>query len=438
MKLGDVDLTDTGVFAQGVPHEYFSFLREHAPVSWTPDPLAGSGFWSVTRYADILEVENKVEVFTNRTNLTPQPVPDSVLAATVDRMIILTDPPRHSVLRKLIMSGFTPKAISKIEDKIRQLSVESVDSIIETGRCDFHDMAAHMPIEVVADLLGVPQQDRQQLFDWANAMFGGGDPEVSSHEVMAKAQKEMFAYATALGRQRRGAPGDDVFSGVATAQDNGEGLSDMDLGCFFLILATAGNETTRTQILQGTLALIENPEAMLALHRDPSLIPNAVEEMLRYTSPALGFARKATQDYVLNGQTIKAGDKVLMWYCSGSRDESLFTDPHRFDIHRANAREHMSFGAKTGIHRCLGAMLARLELHAIFTQIVTRMPDLALDGPISRLRSNFTNGIKHMPVRFSPGKPVNGDASVRFYASNAARPQTCPFTNVTANQHSSH
>ncbi|HEX8594998.1 MAG TPA: cytochrome P450 [Pseudomonas sp.] len=438
MKLGDVDLTDTGVFTQGVPYDYYRFLREQAPVSWTPDPVAGGGFWSITRYADIMEVENNVEVFTSRTNLTPQPVPDSVLAATVDRMIILSDPPRHGFLRKLIMSGFTPKAINKIEDKIRQLAVESVDSIIESGQCDLHDMAAYMPIEVVADLLGVPQQDRQRLFDWANAMFGGGDPEVSSHESMAKAQQEMFAYATDLARQRRLAPGDDVFSAVAVAQDDGEHLSDVDLGCFFLILATAGNETTRTQILQGALALIQHPEAMQVLHDDLSLIPNAVEEMLRYTSPALGFARKATQDYVLDGQAIKAGDKVLLWYCSGSRDERVFADPDRFDIYRANAREHMAFGSKTGIHRCLGAMLARMELHAIFTQIVTRLPDLQLAGPVSRLRSNFTNGIKHMPVSFNPGKTVNNATGVRFYASNAARPTACPFTGTNAAQHSSH
>lgn len=437
MKLGDLDLSDSGVFERGVPYEYFAFLRKEHPVSWQPR-ADGSGFWSVTRYKDIMEVENNVEVFSSETGVSPLEVPEEVLAATVGKMIILSDPPRHGTLRKLIMSGFTPKAISKIEERIRQLAVESIDAVIEQGSCDFHDLAAHMPIEVVADLLGVPAEDRQNLFNWANAMFGGEDPRISSAGGMHKAQQEMFAYAMQLAVKRRAQPEDDVFSLVANAQQDGETLSEFDLGCFFLILATAGNETTRTQIVHGAKLLIENPEAAQALREDLALLPNAIEEMLRITTPALCFARKAMTDYVLDGHTIKAGDKVVMWYCSGNRDETVFSEPDRFDIRRTNAREHMAFGHKTGIHRCLGAMLARSELIAMFKELVTRLPDIQLDGEVERLRSNFTNGINHMPVRFSPGKSVNVDASVTFYASNASRPQTCPFTGATANSHSSH
>ncbi|HGJ8973766.1 TPA: cytochrome P450 [Pseudomonas aeruginosa] len=417
MKLGDIDLTDVRVFERGVPHDYFAFLRKEHPVSWTPRPN-GSGFWSVTRYKDITEVEGNVEVFSSRANITPAEVPEETLAATVDRMIILSDPPRHGALRKLIMSGFTPKAVAQIEEHIRQLAVDSVDAVIEDGCCDFHDLAAHMPIEVVADLLGVPAEDRQKLFNWANAMFGGGDPRVSSHEGMERARQEMFGYAMRLAMQRRAHPLEDVFSQVAMAEMDGEQLSEFDLGCFFMILATAGNETTRTQILHATKLLIEHPETMQMLRNDLSLLPNAIEEMLRLTSPALAFARKTTQDYVLAGQTIKAGDQVVMWYCSGSRDEEVFTNPDHFDILRKNARDHMAFGSKTGIHRCLGAMLARSELLAMIREVVTRLPDIRLDGEIERLRSNFTNGINHMPVRFSPGK-ANRAQKISFYAGNA-------------------
>nr|WP_180203593.1 cytochrome P450 [Pseudomonas sp. SbOxS1]NYU03320.1 cytochrome P450 [Pseudomonas sp. SbOxS1] len=417
MKLGDIDLSDVHVFEQAVPYDYFAFLRSEHPVSWTARPN-GTGFWSVTRYKDITEVEANPEVFSSRTNVTPAEVPEETLAATVDRMIILSDPPRHGALRKLIMSGFTPKAISRIEEHIRQLAVDSIDAVIEDGVCDFHDVGAHMPIEVVADLLGVPAEDRQNLFNWANAMFGAGDTRVSSNAGMERARREMFGYAMTLAHQRRVQPGDDVFSQIAMAEMEGEQLSEFDLGCFFLILATAGNETTRTQILHGTKLLIENPEAMQMLRSDSSLLPNAVEEMLRLTSPALAFARKATQDYQLGGQTIKAGDQVVMWYCSGSRDEEIFANPDEFDIHRKNARDHMAFGSKTGIHRCLGAMLARSELMAFIKEVVTRLPDIRLDGDIERLRSNFTNGINHMPVRFTPGK-ANRAQKISFYAANA-------------------
>lgn len=418
MKFGDVDLSNPDTFVEGVPYEYFAFLRREAPVSWQPNE-EGGGFWSVTRFADIMEVETNVEVFTSRTNVKPLAAPDSSLNLLIDRLLILSDPPRHSYLRKLVMSGFTPKAISRLEERIQELTVASVDAVVEKGECDLHDVAACLPIEVVADLLGVPDERRQQLFDWANALFGAGDSEISSLAGSGKAAMEMFAYARELGAHRREAPGEDLFSQIAMATENGERLSDLDLGAFFLIMATAGNETTRTLILQGALTLIEHPEAMRALRDDPTLIPNAVEEMLRYTTPALCFGRKATQDYVLQGQHIKAGDQVIMWYCSGSRDESVFDEPDRFDIHRKNAREHMAFGSRSGIHRCLGAMLARSELNAIFKEIVTRMPDLELTGPATRLRSNFTNGIKQMPVRFTPSERLS-NARVRLYASGAS------------------
>jgi cytochrome P450 len=425
MKVGDIDLSNPEIFEKGVPYDYFALLRKEAPVCWQDAPNDG-GFWSITRYADIQEIEKNVEVFTNKTSISPLPIPKSTLAATIDHSIILSDPPRHTFLRRSIMAGFTPKAIAKLEERIKTCAAQAIDAVIEKGACDLHDVAAYTPIEVVADVLGVPTHDRQRLFDWANAMFGAADPEVSSPAKNMMGAMQMLSYARRLAAKRRAAPGDDVFSMIATVEEEGEELSDIDLGATFIVLATAGNETTRTQFMQGVLALIENPQAMAALREDLSLIPNAVEEMLRWTTPALGFAREATRDIEVGGQLIKAGQRVMMWYCSANRDESVFVNPDVFDISRGNARQHLAFGSQGGIHRCLGAMLARAELVAMFEQVVTRMPDIALAGPVGRLRSNFTNGIKGMPVKFTPGKAAGKTDHVRMYASGHGG--GCPFS----------
>lgn len=420
MKVGDVDLTNPGSFAQAVPHEYFAFLRKQAPVSWNPRPaeMGGGGFWNITRHEDIMAVEKNVEVFTNKTNISPLPIPESTLESTIDRSIILSDPPRHSFLRRAITGAFTPRAIKVLEENIQQYAVNAIDAVIEKGHCDLHDVAAYTPIEVVADILGVPSYDRQKLYDWSNAMFGAGDPELSDRMRNMMGALQMLSYAQKTGLDRRVTPRDDVFSLIANAEEDGEQLSAMDMGATFIVLATAGNETTRTQFMQGVLLLIQNPEAMAALREDLSLLPNALEEMLRYTTPALGFGRKATQDIEMHGQTIKAGDQVMMWYCSGNRDESVFENPDKFDIRRPNAKAHQAFGSQGGIHRCMGSMLARTELKAMFTQLLTRIPDIELDGPVDRLVSNFTNGIKRMPVRFTPGKAFGDASAIPMYASH--------------------
>jgi len=297
MKVGDVDLSNPVVFEAGVPYAYFALLRKEAPVTWQPSIYGeGFGFWNITRFADIAEVEKNVEAFSSKTNVSPMPTPESTLSSTVDRSIILSDPPRHSFLRRSITGGFTPRAIAKLEERIKQCAVEAIDSVIEKGECDLHDVAAYTPIEVVADILGVPAHDRQRLYDWANAMFGTTDPELSDPQKNMMGAMQMFSYARRLAKLRRANPGEDVFSLIALAEEDGEQLDDIDLGATFIVLATAGNETTRTQFLQGVLTLIEHPQAMATLREDLSLLPNAIEEMLRWTTPALGFARKATRD----------------------------------------------------------------------------------------------------------------------------------------------
>ena len=414
MKLGDINLADPGVFIENVTHDYFALLRKEAPVHWEPRG-PDDGFWSITRYADIQAIEKNVEDFTNETNVVPLPLPEHTMTRNIGHSLIMTDPPRHQFLRRIIMGAFTPKAISRINQRIHELVTEAIDAVIERGQCDLVDLAAYVPIEVVSDMLGVPPEDRARIFAWSNATFGMTDPEFSQRFDAKKAGEEMFAYARDLGIRRRADPQDDIFSTIAAARENGEMLSDTDLGCFFLLLATAGNETTRTQTLLGMQTLMQNPDIRQRLQNDRSLLPNAIEELLRFNTPLLCFGRKAKRDVTLHGQHIKAGQQLILWYCSGSRDEAIFDNPDEIRIERANAREHMAFGTKGAVHHCMGTMLARTELAAVFDQILTRLPDMQPAGPVARLRSNFTNGIKRMPVRFTPGKAIGKPG--RLYAT---------------------
>ncbi len=293
---------------------------------------------------------------------------------------------------------------------------QAIDAVIEDGRCDFLDVAAYIPIEVVADMMGVSAEDRPRAFDWANAIFGSSDPELSNPHLSHAAGQQMLGYALKLAAHYRAQPGDNLFSRVANLREGDGYLPDMDVGGTFLILATAGNETTRTQLLHGMLALIEHPEAAEELRRDRSLLDNFVEEALRYYSPLITMARIATEDTELGGQRIRKGERLALWFSSANRDEAVFADPDRFDIRRANARDHVAFGARGSIHHCLGAMLARVELRIAFEEILDRMTGLTLDGPVRRLRSNFTNGIKSLPIRFEPG-PRKGNEKVALYAT---------------------
>ncbi|MDB5969889.1 MAG: Cytochrome [Hydrocarboniphaga sp.] len=425
MKPGDIDLSDPRSFVEGVPHDYFAMLRREAPVSWQPrSDGTGPGFWCITRYQDIVSAEKQVPLFSSRTNISPMPAPETSVATQLDHNLILSDPPRHGFLRRLIMTGFSPKAIQKIEAQMRVYARQAVDSVIERGECDFVDVAAYLPVEVVSDILGVAPYDRPRLFEWANLMFGTQDSELSSPTRNLIGAMEMFTYARQLGAKKRAHPVDDIFSTIAVAQENGQQLSDTDLGSLFLLMATAGNETTRTQAIHGIHLLMEHRDVMEQLRAKPDLMPNAVEEMLRLTTPAMGFMRKLTDDTVFEGQPMKAGDKVMLWYVSGNRDESVFPEAGRFNITRSNARDHLSFGARGAPHMCLGAMLARTELRIVLSEVIERIPDIALAGRIERQTSNFTNGVKRMPVRFTPGRSSEQPPVNRLYQSHAAAKAT--------------
>jgi cholest-4-en-3-one 26-monooxygenase len=314
--------------------------------------------------------------------------------------MLMMDPPDHTRYRKLVNRGFTPRMIGVLEPHIRELTVNIIEQAMAKDSCDFVvDIAAELPLEVIAELIGVPREERHKIFEWSNRMVGSEDPEyIVSEEEVFNAQVEMFMYAQALAEKRRAEPRDDIVSALLSAEVDGDSLSDMDFNLFFLLLSVAGNETTRNAIAHGMNAFLENPDQYAALVADPAgRISLATEEILRWASPVMYFRRNATRDFELRGETIREGDKISLWYISANRDEDVFDDPFRFDIQR-QPNNHIAFGGG-GPHFCLGAQLARMEIHVLFEELAKRAPTIEALGAPDRLRSNFIGGIKHLPVR---------------------------------------
>ncbi len=277
--------------------------------------------------------------------------------------------------------------------------------MIERGEADFVvDIASELPLQAIAEIMGVPQEDRMKLYDWSNRMIGAGDPEFMGDDLQV-AFMEIFAYSNELAAERRADPRDDIVTKLLGAEVDGDHLSELEFDMFMLLLTIAGNETTRNATASGMYALLTNPEQYAILCRDPEAALNpAVEEILRWSSPVMHFKRTVTTDTELHGRTLHAGDSIVMWYVSANRDESVFDDPFTFDVSR-DPNPQVAFGGG-GTHFCLGANLARMELRLIFQELATRMPDLQLAGEPDRLRSNFIGGIKHMPVTWTPGARV--------------------------------
>jgi cholest-4-en-3-one 26-monooxygenase len=289
-----------------------------------------------------------------------------------------------------------------IEQSLAARATKIIDLVIEKGACDFvTEVAAELPLQAIADIMGVPQQDRGRLFDWSNRMVGLDDPEYASTDGTV-ASAELYAYVNDLARQRRAEPRDDIVTVLVNAEIDGDKLSEVEFDMFMLLLTLAGNETTRNSTSFGMWALMENPEQYARLREHPELMESAVEEMLRWASPVLHFRRTATADTDLHGQRIAKGEKVVMWHISANRDEAVFTAPLRFDITRA-PNNHVAFGGG-GPHHCLGAYLARMQLRLILGEIVARIPDMQLAAKPELLRSNVLRGVKHMPVVFTPGR----------------------------------
>ena len=397
--LADVDLANLDTFVEGVPHDMFDLLRRDAPAYFHPEP-DGAGFWCIVRYADLQQISHDWAHYSSEWGITLHESEESQLEQQ-RMMMLMMDPPKHTKLRLLVNKGFTPRVVERLHQRIREISVDIVEQVAAQGHCDFVvDVAAELPLQVIAEMMGVPQADRHKVFEWSNRLIGSEDPEyaVSAEDAMGAAV-EMFNYANDLAADKRAHPGDDIVSTLLNAEVEGERLTDLEFDMFFELLAVAGNETTRNLISHGMRALIEHPDQQALLLDDPSLLGSAVDEMLRFASPVMYMRRTAQSDLELHGETIKAGDKVALWYIAANHDPDVFENPHRFDVRRT-PNDFVAFGGG-GPHFCLGSHLAKLEITVLFEELLARVPHAEFTAPVQRLRSNFINGIKHMPVEFS-------------------------------------
>lgn len=409
IRLEDVDLTDHSRFVERVPHEMFRVLRREDPVHWQPES-DGRGFWAVTRHADITAAAKDWRTFSSELGGTSlQDLEPDQLEAR--KSMIDMDPPPHNALRAIVNRDFTPRAVRVFTERIRELFDNVLDDALEKGEVEFvEEVAANLPMRVFAEMLGAPESDHRLLVDIGDRMLGQDDPEFAIDPEVAKAHRhlpfsnpaalEMFEYGRKLAEERRACPRDDIVTKLVEAEIDGCPLTEHEYDVYFLLLAVAGNETTRHSISQGVLALMENPDQLQRLRDDPSLMPLAANEILRWATPVHHFRRTATTDVELGGKEIKRMDKVALWYISGNFDEDVFDDPYSFDVGR-DPNPQMTFGPG-GPHFCTGAHLARLEIEIVFTELVNRVASFELTGEPERLQSNFFNGIKRMPVRLTP------------------------------------
>ncbi len=398
MLLGEVELYNPDVYVNGVPHEAFRLLRKEAPVHFQKEPN-GRGYYAITKYDDIVNISKNPKTFSSYHGTNIEEYPPEALDA-VRMLMVNMDPPQHNKFRKLASVAFTPRVVKALEPHIRERTQKILQEVQEKRDVDIvANMAGELPLQVICDLGGVPQADRHLIFNWSNRLIGFDDPEFqTSFEDGTMAAAEVWQYANQLAEDRKGKTGDDFVTLLVNAEVDGNRLTEMEFDAFFLMLMVAGNETTRNLISGGLLALLENPAEQARLVKDPSLVPSAVEEMLRWVTPVMYFRRTTTTDVEIRGTKIKQGEKVVMYYPSANRDEDVFTDPYKFDVGRT-PNEHLAFG--TGQHFCLGASLARLEIRIMFEELLKRLPKFELTGKARRLRSNFINGYKEIPARFS-------------------------------------
>ena len=395
----------------------FATLRAERPVSFHEEPDVefvpfprGPGFWSLTRHADILEASRRADVFCSGkgSNIADLPPPFLQFFGSMINM----DDPDHARLRKIVSAGFTPRVLENVEADVSRIASRILDNVIEKGEVDFvTDVAARLPLAIICDMMGIPESQHDLIFEKTNVILGAGDPEYVPDPTqivptLLAAGAELSQLVQELGRDRRNKPTEDLTSALVNAEVDGEKLSDAELGSFFVLLVVAGNETTRNAISHGTKALSDFPEQKAAWAADfGGLAPTAVEEIVRWATPVIHFRRTATRDTEIGGQAIREGEKVVLWYCSGNRDEAVFDDPFRFDVAR-KPNPHVGFGGP-GPHFCLGAHLARREMTVMFREMFRRIPDFEVVGEPERLQSFFIHGLKHMTVRFTPGGAGN-------------------------------
>jgi cholest-4-en-3-one 26-monooxygenase len=389
----------------GFPTGDFRRLRREAPVFWHEDPAGGMpGFWAVTRYDDVVHVSRHPELFSShaRTSMFNEFAEDDL--ALYQLMMLFMDPPQHTRQRTFVNRGFTPRMIKQLEEHVRDVAHRLIDEVVTRGEsCFVRDIAAPFPLYVIGELIGAPARDHDKIFDWSNALVGADDPEFSaSPEDAREVSIEVLQYAHELAANRREFPRDDIATSLLEPDADGRRLSADEFAMFILLLLIAGNETTRNGAAGGMLAFFEHPDQWQRLVRNRGLLKTTADEVVRWVSPVNMFRRTAVRDTELRGRRIREGDKVVMFYSSANRDEDVFNDPDTFDVGR-DPNPHIGFGGG-GPHFCLGTHLARLELTVLFELILDRMPDIQPAGEARRLRSNFINGIKEMPVRFTPSE----------------------------------
>jgi cytochrome P450 len=406
------DVFDPRTFAHGVPHKDLQLLRDTDPVSWQEEPEvgvwpSGPGYWAVTRYADVRHVLRSPADFSSSLGATQIRDPDPADLPFIRQMILNMDPPEQLRLRRLVTGAFTRRRLEQQAEVVRARAAALLRAVAEQRRCDLpREVTDDLPLQNLADLLGVPAGDRELLLEWTNRVIGYQDPEHGHVVTDADGRPinprspamlaDMFGYAEELAERKRREPADDVMTALVQAEVEGERLTDAELKMFFFLLVIAGNDTVRSALPGGVLALVRNPGAYRRLRADPSLLPSAIEEMLRVHPPVLTFRRTASRAQELSGRRIAAGDKVVVYHVSANFDERRFPDPFRFDIERDD-NDHLSFGQ--GPHQCLGAAFARLQMREFFSEFLL-LPQVELDGEPRRLVSNFINGLTGLPLRW--------------------------------------
>ena len=411
VPLDEVDLVDLDRFTGPEAWGMLDTLRKESPVHFQRETDGGSGFWAVTRHADICEVDKDPDTYTSTNFVNLEEVDEDLQEQR--RSPLEMDGLRHRALRKLISREFSrPNLMRNYEELLRDITRTTVDAALAKGEFDFvADVSADFPIQVLARLLDVPQEKTDQLIDWGNEIIGFSDPEharvlISDADseqykhlpFRSPVAQEVFDYGRELAADRKGGEGTDLVSQLVNKiPEDGQAMSASEFDSYFLLLVVAGNETTRHTITHSMLALLEHPEQLAKLQENPDLIPDAVEEFLRWASPVYHFRRTATRDVELRGQHIKEGDKVVMWFASGNRDEEVFENPYDFDVTRRDI-DHVTFG-KGSPHLCMGNNLARMEIRLMFEELIPRLQSIELNGEVRHVRSNFVNGIKTLPVK---------------------------------------
>lgn len=404
VTLDEIDLTDPDLYAHGDPHAVWRHLRAQAPVYFHPQ-RSGPGFWVITKHSDVRAVSRDARTFISSGGTSTMDL-ERAETASLDYQImqgtlVISDPPRHTRLRALVNKAFTPQAITRLEPFVRDVVARLLDGAIAQDGCDFAaDVAARLPFTVICELLGVPEEDRASLFaDIAPMLASQLEMAPEGGPVGIAAAMGIVEYLQRMVAARAYEPRTDMISELVRAEIDGERLTQADVLAMCILLFIAGSETTMNAISGGLLALVEHPGEWERFRADASLLPaTGVEEILRWTSPTtVSMVRTATRDTVVRNRTIHAGDKVTLWYASADRDEDVFAEPDRFDVAR-EPNDHLAFGF--GAHFCLGAGLARLEIRAVFEELLGRVSRVALAGPPARLRSNIFNGIEHLPVSF--------------------------------------